>query len=396
MLERLIEDTKVGDFVLELHPSANSIFAENGAIEKSLEKSVNLTYDILYGNRNTSNMSGKEKAARLAGISAVAGTMGTIYLTAETISRLSESAVRGTGRLANFGYQKAADQWVNVENFGQKVGFHYKNLKRKIPKSVKNLFHKVKDYLVVGLSVAAIGLSYSGLKSCGEEPEPVPIVDPEPPRPDPRPTPTPEQDEDDLYVPDILSERTTEERTVNPLSQFGNQRVLAYCANQMEKDYVIETLGDHDNRIRSVNINNDETQATIVNAHGTEVNVDIIMNGENIPGDNYDIITLRGHVQDMLPLQTDTESHEADNTLYILGGCRSAQFIDDLAESNRAVVASTATGYGPMNTYLLLRVIDEMDNNDTWQELNRDLRANSQRVRNEFILPDTPDYNGRL
>ena len=396
MLEKLVEENKLGEFVLDLHPSANRIFAENGAVEKSLAKVVNFTYNSLYRNRDTSNMSGKEKVARLAAASALIGTMGTIYVAGETTCRASESVVRGTGRLAELGYQKAAEKWTQVEDFGQKVADNYKHLKKKIPQSAKNLFHRFKDYLVVGLSVAAIGLSYGGIKSCGEEPEPAPQVEPAPPRP----VPTPEPEDDRIYVPDPVptpapEPEPTRERTANPLNQFDNQRVLAYCANQMEKDYVIETLGDHNNRIRSVNINDNETQATIVNAHGNEVHVDIVMDGETIPEDNYDIITLRGHVQDMLPLQRDTQAHEADNTVYLLGGCRSAQFIDNLAEPNRAVIASTATGYGPMNTYLLLRVIDEMDNNNTWEELNRDLRANSQRVRNEFVLPNTPRYSRR-
>ena len=193
MLERLIEDTKVGDFTLDLNPSANRIFAENGAVEKSLDKAVNLTYDLLYRNRNISEMSDKEKVARLAGVSALIGTLGTVYVLAETTCRGSESAVRGTGKLAKLGYQKAANQWVNVENFGQKVADNYKHLKRKVPKSVKNLFNKIKDYLVVGLSVAAIGLSYVGVKSCGEEPEPAPQ---EEPAPTPTPTPTPNVNSD--------------------------------------------------------------------------------------------------------------------------------------------------------------------------------------------------------
>ena len=395
MIERLIEDTKLGDFILDSQPSANSIFAENGALERSLEKSVNFTYDSLYGNRNTSDMSNKEKALRLATASALIGTMGSTYVAAETACRLSESAVRGTGRLAELGYQKAANQWVNVEDFGQKVADNYKHLKKRIPKSAKKLFHKIKDYLVVGLSVAAIGLSYSGIKSCGEEPELAPIV-----APDPRPTPEPDQDDGRIYVPPPRPQPTptpepTRVQTANPLNQFDNERVLAYCANEMEKDYVIETLRTNDNGVRDIQINNSRNQATIVNAHGTEVTVDLVVDGERIPGNDYGIITLRGHVQDMIPLQIDTESHEAENTVYLLGGCRSAQFIDDLAEPNRAVIASTGTGYGPMNTYLLLRVIDEMDTNNTWAELNRDLRANSERVRNEFVLPNTTEYQRR-
>ncbi len=172
MLEKLIEDTKVGDFVLDLHPSANNLFSTEGSIEKACLSRHQKFKDYIDSKINEDPQNNVELYKNgalhtLKGIELVLG--GSLYLTAEAASRLSESIVRGTGRLANFGYQKAADQWTKVENFGQKVAFHYKNLKKKVPRSVKNLFHKVKDYLVVGASITAIGLSYSGIKSCGSE-----------------------------------------------------------------------------------------------------------------------------------------------------------------------------------------------------------------------------------
>ena len=407
MLEKLVEGNRIGDFILDLHPSANELFSEESHLASGCIDLKEDFKDYIDNKLIEKPQNNKEKARNIALQTAKHSgiTLGTgLYLAAETTSRLSESAVRGTGRLLAKAGNLAYDKVDFVKDLTEKVKEGYKSIVKKIsrPKKKKlgRLYERIKNPLVVGLSVAAIALGYGGIKSCGDEPEPTPIV-----APDPRPTPEPEDEE--LYVPDPRPEPTprpqprpapeqTRDQTASPLNQFSNERVLAYCANQMEKDYVIETLRDHNNSVRSININDNETEATIVNAHGNEVYVDIVVEGENIPGDNYDIITLRGHVQDMLPLQRETVSHEADNTLYILGGCRSAQFIDDLAEPNRAVIASTTTGYGPMNTYLLLRVIDEMDNNNTWQEMNRDLRANSQRVRNEFVLPDTAAYNRRL
>jgi hypothetical protein len=415
MLERLIEDTKVGKFALDSHPSANALFAENGALERSLDKAVNLTYDHIYGNLDTSNMSDKEKVLRLMGASAIIGTMGTSYVVTESICRGSESLVRGTGKVLKTVGDLAHDKLGFVKSITEVVKETYDNLQNKVSRPVKKkigrFLQRIKDPLVVGLSVAALALTYGGVRSCGEEEiEPTAIVQPthyenptdsirelfeelettptipEVPRTTPEHRPTPQTIEAPRSVPERIA----------PLTQFDNRTVLAYCANEMEKDYVLETLQNNNNEVRSIYVNDSETQATIINAHGNAVSVDIKVRGERIPSRNYDIITLRGHVQDMLPLQRDTQSHEAEKTLYVLGGCRSAQFIDDLAQPNRAVIASTSTGYGPMNTYLLLRVIDEMDNNQTWEEMNSDLRRNSARVRNEFVLPNTPEYQRRL
>jgi hypothetical protein len=170
MLERLIEDTKVGDFVLDLHPSANLLFEENGALEtvcltpyKKLDEKVT---DIL---KNENSQYKQAAWKTLNGTVSALNQLG--YAGLETTCRLSESAVRGTGKLANLGYQKAADQWTQVEDFSQKVVNQYKHLKRKIPQSVKNFLQRIKDPLVVGASVALMALSYGGLKGCSEEPE---------------------------------------------------------------------------------------------------------------------------------------------------------------------------------------------------------------------------------
>ena len=170
MLERLIEDTKIGDFVLDLHPSANQLFEENGALEtacltpyKKLDEKVT---DIL---KNENSQYKQAAWKTLNGTVSALNHLG--YAGLETTCRLSESAVRGTGKLANLGYQKAADQWTQVEDFGQKVVNQYKHLKKKVPRSVKNFLQRIKDPLVVGLSVAAMALSYGGIKGCNEEPE---------------------------------------------------------------------------------------------------------------------------------------------------------------------------------------------------------------------------------
>ena len=142
MLERLIKNTKIGDFALNLHPSANQLFEEDGALEtacltpyKKLDEKVT---DIL---KNENSQYKQAAWKTLNGTVSALNHLG--YAGLETTCRLSESAVRGTGKLANLGYQKAADQWTQVEDFGQKVVNQYKHLKKKVPRSVKNFLQRI-------------------------------------------------------------------------------------------------------------------------------------------------------------------------------------------------------------------------------------------------------------
>jgi hypothetical protein len=409
MLEQLVKGNPKRNSV-SLNHSSNLIFAEDGAVERSLEKAVNFTYDVLYKNRDTTNMSKKEKIVRLGAAHALMAAMGVSYVTTEAVCRGSEAVGRLAVKGANAAYEKAADKWDWAKSLGKKIGFQYKNLRRKFPRSFRE---RVKDPLIVGSSVAALLLTGGLARSCTSE-EPVESDRIE------RPVAPDYQDTDSAFyvpsidIPEIIAEGSEEvsgtitgwidsltpkpENGVWPLSRFSNRTVLAYCANQMEKDYVLETLKSHDNGIRSIYINGEETQANIVNAHGNEVTIDIRTEGERVPNKKYNIIALRGHTDDMIPLQRTTEGHEAENTIYLLGGCQSAAFIDNLAKPERPVfgVREGIQGQGPINTYALLRVIDEMDGNATWDEMNANLRTGSVRIRNEFVLPGTTEYARRL
>ncbi len=181
MLERLIEDTRVGDFVLDFNSSSNSIFAKNGAVELSLSRAVELAYDGLYGNKDTSLMSNKEKIARLTTANALIGAMGTAYVAAESVCRASELVTRGTGELLKRAGNLAHDKLEFVENLTEKVKETYQNILQKISrptkKRIRRLYERIKNPLVVGLSVAALALGYGGVKSCSED-EPPAIVEP--------------------------------------------------------------------------------------------------------------------------------------------------------------------------------------------------------------------------
>jgi hypothetical protein len=181
MLERLVESTKTGDVGLGLNDSSNSIFAENGAVEKSLEKSVNFVYDSLYGNRNTSEMSDKEKAARLVAAHSLIGTIGTAYVLAESVCRGSEFIGRGTVELLGKAGNLAYDKLEFVESTTEKIKEAYNQLQMKVSRPIKKkigrFFQRFKDQLIIGASIATLALSYGGIKSCNEEP--TAIVEPE-------------------------------------------------------------------------------------------------------------------------------------------------------------------------------------------------------------------------
>ena len=242
MLERLVESTKTGDVGLGLNDSSNSVFAENGAIERSLEKSVNFVYDTIYGNRDTSEMSDKEKVARLAGASALIAAMGTSYVLAESVCRGSEFIGRGTvellGKAGNLAYNKLEF----VENATEKVKDVYNQLQTKVSRPIKKkigrFFKRFKDQLVIGASVATLALSYGGIKGCNEEP--TAIVEPE------RDYRNPINSITDLFEEPQEEERVQRptSRTIEPprpviqQSRRAPERVTPQCSNTSSRtDY---------------------------------------------------------------------------------------------------------------------------------------------------------------
>lgn len=180
----------------------------------------------------------------------------------------------------------------------------------------------------------------------------------------------------------------------HPIQQFSNDHVLVYCANQDEKDYAIQTLKQNNNHRRRINVSKNKKTATMHYSGNSTINFNIVVSGEKIPQvrGGYDIITLRGHVWDMEPLYSTLNNFGAPNTALLLGGCYSDQFIRQMAAPNRAVFSSKVKAYGSMNTYMLLKIIENLPQANNWNDLERRIENQSERARTEYVFPESKEY----
>ena len=120
-----------------------------------------------------------------------------------------------------------------------------------------------------------------------------------------------------------------------------------------------------------------------------QIRVNIVVRGQTIPkvSGGYQLITLRGHTQDMMPLFKDTQNYEAPKVLYLLGGCKSVKFVPEIITSTRAVIADNYVGESANNTYLLVRVVDVSRKVNTWDSLSRDILSDSDRAKLKTYFP---------
>jgi len=182
-------------------------------------------------------------------------------------------------------------------------------------------------------------------------------------------------------------------------SRFRPKNILVYCANQGEKNAVIKTLQDR-NKLRK-----STAKFSIIEENGIsviddwsvkdgsgrieQIRVNIVVRGQTIPkvSGGYQLITLRGHTQDMMPLFKDTQNYEAPKVLYLLGGCKSVKFVPEIITSTRAVIADNYVGESANNTYLLVRVVDVSRKVNTWDSLSRDILSDSDRAKLKTYFP---------
>ena len=172
----------------------------------------------------------------------------------------------------------------------------------------------------------------------------------------------------------------------DPLNEFSNRKVLAYTANQGEKIYVLDTLRGRGVRARRSGVYHK------ANFEGGEIT--IVRQGQEIPrvSGGYDIITTRGHTNNMANLYDVATEYAADNSIFILGGCQSFQFLPNLARPHRAIMAGTGTENGGQNTYTLLRVMKGIARGDSWDTFVTRIKIDSEQARDRWIFPGDPQY----
>lgn len=86
-------------------------------------------------------------------------------------------------------------------------------------------------------------------------------------------------------------------------------------------------------------------------------------------GKKFSFVQLRGHTGDMGGLIRFTQNHKSPVSLTGLGGCSSIGFKSSICTPQTPVITQVPTGYSKRNSYLLIRVIDEIMRNDSWEEM---------------------------
>jgi len=372
MLEQIVNNER-RTRLARYHPSSEDIFADNES------------FNYLVSNILSTNQQKGWKRAVLTGLKGVSYAG---YGLLEGVSRISETGLRLTGRgieslgsIINRSIQgidetkyQHREEIVKTKSFFERIGSFYENVKQ----GTRSAFsERQRNKAMVGLALLT-GL-YTGGKilSPSEEgyiPEPTPITQPyqlpenrriQPPQPIPQATNL-------VQIP------------VHNIESFNDQHVLIYCANDDERRSVRDNFRAIGIRLRGSD-----------GRYNTQYNgsrVDVVVQGNNIPRRDYGLIQLRGHTSNMMDLAHEVENVRRNNSILMLGGCDSTQFIDDLARPNRPVIASNGSQNNSQNTYLLGQVLGDIGSARTWQEMSSEIKRNSENAARDTTFPGDSSY----
>lgn len=111
-------------------------------------------------------------------------------------------------------------------------------------------------------------------------------------------------------------------------------------------------------------------------------------------GNNYGIIQLRGHTGDMPALIEKFQEHRKKRVILSMGGCESVQFMKSIHSSETAIIAQKMgqLGYTAQNSHTFIALLDRLKMANSWEDLYQMLAKNSQRLREESVVPGTEDY----
>ncbi|MAF99455.1 MAG: hypothetical protein CMH61_02480 [Nanoarchaeota archaeon] len=402
----MLEDKLPTRFV-QTHPSSNRLFSES----RLLEQHISVPADLLQLYLADFGAEEDPHWASTAAVKTVNGLSHASYVTLESLARLSESAVRLTGRgiawAAQTGYSKL-DPTGEVKSFLQKAVEKsqemYQSLTDRLSTEPTNLSRRQfgKDLGMAGLSLYVLIKSGQALlpqDSVEELQTPPPVAQPEPYRPQRNPPPhrrtaqnppTPPSGlrspyDEGPFTPEPV--QTYGQLPIDPINEFKNiDNILVYCADQSEKQMVLDTVRSR-NRLRrrgnKLRINFNGNDGTMQVRDG-DVRMNVVVQGQAIRRVNggYDMIQLRGHTNAISGLLQDTLPHKAEHVIVYFGGCNSYQFIADNAREDVALIGGVGTAYGSQNTYMLLKLPREIDRSNSWQDLKTRFASQSDRVRN--------------
>lgn len=210
-----------------------------------------------------------------------------------------------------------------------------------------------------------------------------------------------------------------EYETPESIEHFRDLRggVLVIAANENEHQYVTSTLRQYRNkdgagrRLHELKRTRDYTRvlSRVWNdgrGHETPTHTEdvpiIVVQPEalvegslahRLRGETFRFIQLRGHTSDMRQLFLAAQPFFGRHTLLSLGGCNGTQFIPEFYQKNRPIIADSDTGMGPVNTHLLVNIIDNIGATNSWEELYRTLRSRTGHWDEQgIIMPGDPSY----
>ncbi|NQV12579.1 twin-arginine translocation signal domain-containing protein [Candidatus Uhrbacteria bacterium] len=113
---------------------------------------------------------------------------------------------------------------------------------------------------------------------------------------------------------------------------------------------------------------------------------------KRIGDEHFAMIQLRGHTDDMPVLYELARDKMSPHATVLFGGCRGAKKIPEYYDPNHPIIADTGTGESAVNTYILMRVIDEIGTCENWEELYVRLEENADLGSLGIVAPGGPGY----
>ncbi|OGY87581.1 MAG: hypothetical protein A2458_03005 [Candidatus Kerfeldbacteria bacterium RIFOXYC2_FULL_38_9] len=112
----------------------------------------------------------------------------------------------------------------------------------------------------------------------------------------------------------------------------------------------------------------------------------------NLQGRRFNLVQLRGHTSDMKHLFKTAQQYMNDKSLLILGGCEGANFISDFYSPDHPIIGDTYVGESAVNTYMLVRLIDEIGVSESWEDLYTKIAGQADLRNLGLIMPGDPRY----
>lgn len=109
-------------------------------------------------------------------------------------------------------------------------------------------------------------------------------------------------------------------------------------------------------------------------------------------GKKFHMVQLRGHTGDMPGLYEEAKAFMAAQSLLVLGGCEGVQFIPEFSTPDHPVIADSHIGESAVNTYMIVRLIDDIGISTSWQDLHGKIAGNADLGGLGIVMPGSAEY----